>query len=129
MRSSKPAVVLVGHGSKARGFDTAMRKVARALRREKRFGEVCCGFLEVSRPSIPHAIRSCVRRGAREVRVLPYFVLTGKHVTRDIPNIVAEAARRHRGRTRVVLCPYLGFHSKIVAVVKERLNSVPHAQD
>ena len=121
VRSSKPAVVLVGHGSKARGFDAAMRRVARALRTEKRFGEVCCGFLEVSQPSIPQAIRSCIRRGAREVRVLPYFVLTGKHVTQDMPRIVADAAKRHRKKAKIVLCPYLGFHPKLVSVVKERI--------
>ena len=120
--SSPPAVVLVGHGSKARGFDAALQKVARQLRRERLYRDVCCAFLEVSAPSIPEAILFCVRRGAGEVRVLPYFVLTGKHVTRDIPRIVKEAAQQHRGEARIVLCHYLGYHSDIVSVVKERID-------
>ena len=117
-------MVLVGHGSKAPGFDSAMRKVASSLRRGGRYRDVRCAFLEVSRPSIPEAVRLCVRRGPRQVRVLPYFVLTGKHVTRDIPRIVAETARTHRGRSRVVLRPYLGYHEKIVSVVRERIGRV-----
>lgn len=119
------AVLLVGHGSKAPGFDGAMQKVARQLRREKLYREVTCAFLEVSTPSIPDAIENLVQKGAREVRVLPYFVLSGKHVTRDIPKIVAEAAQNHRGRARVVLCPYLGYHPDIVSVVKQRLGVSP----
>ena len=114
-------MVLVGHGSKTRGFDGAMQKVARQLRRERLYREVYCAFLEVSVPSIPEAILRCVQRGAREVRILPYFVLTGKHVTRDIPRIVREAARQHRGKAKIILCPYLGYHSKIVSVVKDRI--------
>ena len=118
---SLPSVILVGHGSKAPGFDTAMKKVALRLRVQKLYREVRCAFLEVSSPSIPEAIDECVRKGAAEIRVLPYFVLTGKHVTRDIPRIVAVAAGKYRGKARVVLCPYLGYHEKIVSVVRERL--------
>ena len=113
--------MLVGHGSRTRGFDTAMRKVAQALKRTGRYRDVRCGFLEASRPSIPRAIFQCVRRGAREVSVLPYFVLTGKHVTRDIPNLVAEEAKKYRGQARIVLCPYLGYHPGLVWAARRRL--------
>ena len=125
MRSSKRvAVVLVGHGSKTLGFDGAMKKVALAIRRKKGIHEVRCAFLEVTAPSIPQAIEDCVRRHASEVRVLPYFVLTGKHVLQDIPRIVREVARHYRGKAKIVLCPYLGYHPKIVSVVKERIGRV-----
>ena len=123
MRSSDhPAVLLVGHGSKTRGFDHAMQRVAKALRKKKDFFSVRCAFLEVAAPSIPEGIAQAVEKGAKEVRVLPYFVLTGKHVTRDIPNIVAEASRKYRGHAKIILCPYLGFDEKIVSVVKKRLS-------
>ena len=116
------AVVLAGHGSKTRGFDAAMGQVAAALRRRRTFGEVCCAFLEAAEPSIPEAINRCVDRGARQVRVLPYFVLTGKHVLYDIPQIVREASRRHANKAEIILCPYLGYHPKLVSVVKQRIH-------
>ena len=121
MRSSKPAVVLVGHGSKSRGFAAAMERVASSLRKTKRYREVLCAFLEVSAPSIPEAVDLCVRRGASEVRVLPYFVLTGKHVLHDIPGIVQEISVRHSSKAKIILCPYLGYHSAIVSVVRQRI--------
>ena len=124
MKKTLPAVVLVGHGSKTRGFDAAMRKVAAQLKRTGLYREVVCAFLEVTSPSIPEAILHCVQEGASAVKVLPYFVLTGKHVTRDIPLIVQEAAEKFRGRSSIILCPYLGYHPKIVSVVKERLCDV-----
>ena len=98
-----------------------MKRVASALRKTKSYREVCCAFLEVSKPSIPEAVARCVESGAHEVRVLPYFVLTGNHVLHDIPGVVREAARRHARKARVILCPYLGYHPKLVSVVRQRL--------
>ena len=122
MRSSKPAcaVVLVGHGSKARDFDGAMRRVARRLAHGP-FRSVQCAYLEINYPSIPDAIRQAVERGAREVRILPYFVLSGRHVVHDIPGIVRTAKKLHGKKTRIRLCPYLGYDERIVGVVKDRL--------
>ena len=114
------AVVLVGHGSKAKDFDGAMKKVARALRKGP-FASVCCAYLEINSPSIPEAVESAVRDGSREVRVLPYFLLSGRHIREDIPRIVSEERGRWKNKAKIVLCPYLGFDPRIVEVVRERV--------
>ena len=98
-----------------------MKRVASAVRRSGAHDRVVCAYLEVSRPSIPDTIDACVRSGMHVVRVVPYFLLTGNHVRHDIPRIIRQARRRHRGRARIVLCPYLGFDRRIVAVVADRL--------
>ncbi len=119
----KTGVVLVGHGSKMPGFAAPMEKVARTLRAEKRYFSVVCAYLEISKPSIKEAVRQLARRGCRDIRVLPYFLLNGLHVVKDIPEIIRHARRMHRG-VRVGLCPYLGYHEKIVSAVKDRLREV-----
>ena len=124
MKSSKTAVIIVGHGSRLKGFEKAMEKVAASLRKGRRFFLVQCAYLEITSPLISEAIDRCIQKGADEVRVLPYFLLMGNHVKFDIPAIIAGFRKKHRGKARVLLCPYLGFHEKIVAVVKERLQGV-----
>lgn len=113
--------MIVSHGSKADGFDKDLKKLVARIRRGREFGAVVSAYLEINSPSIPEAIDACVRKGAREVRVLPYFLLSGRHVTEHIPQIVDESRRRHKKKARIILCPYLGFHKKIVSVAKERL--------
>lgn len=100
-----------------------MRRAARAL--EKRLGNarVHAAFLEINEPSIDQAVDACVAQGIREIKILPYFLLTGRHVREHIPKIVLAARRRHRGRAKIVLCPYLGFDPKIVDVLLQRLRS------
>lgn len=118
---SKTAVLIVGHGSRIKGFEKTMKKAVAALKREGRFLMVQCAYLEISSPSLSAAIEQCVKKGAREVRVLPYFLLMGNHVKFDIPRIVAEAKKKYRGQAKILVSPYLGFHEKIVAVINERL--------
>ncbi len=120
VRSSKPAVILVGHGSKAKNFDGAMKSVAHALRKGP-YSSVRRAYLEITTPSIPEAIGRAVREGAKEVRVFPYFVLSGRHIREDIPQIVAEERARWKEKAKIVLCSYLGYDERIVAVVKDRL--------
>ena len=98
-----------------------MKKVALSLARSGRYREVRRAYLSLNRPSIDSAIASCVKRGARDVRVLPYFVLTGKHVMRHIPEIVRASAQEHRKKAKVVLCPYLGYDNRLVSLAQKRL--------
>lgn len=111
----------MGHGSRLRGFEKTMKQVASSLRRTRKFFMVKCAYLEITAPSIPSAIDTCVKKGAGEVKIVPYFLLLGNHVKSDIPKIAAQAKKKHRGKTKILLCPYLGFHEKIVEVVTQRL--------
>jgi sirohydrochlorin ferrochelatase len=95
-----------------------MERVAAAL--VKDFDRVECAYLEIAPPSIADAVDGLVSAGATEIRVVPYFLQTGRHVVEDIPAAVAILKERHAARAKVVLCPYLGYDDRIAAVVKER---------
>ena len=117
----KTSVVLVGHGSKARGFEAPMKKVAQDLSRSGRYRDVIPAYFEIASPSIPEAVGLCVKRGASRVKVLPYFLLLGAHVTQDIPSIVASEKKKYSRRAAVILCPYLGYDPRISEVAKKRI--------
>lgn len=119
----KKAVVIVGHGSKLKGFQAAMVKVAQKLRQEKKFHWVWCAYLEITPPSIPAAIQTLVKKGATEIRVLPYFLLLGRHIREDMPRIVKEARKKYGSRVKIKLCPYLGYDPKLVSLVKQRIGN------
>ncbi len=101
-----------------------MEQLARQLRRDQQFPIVFCAYLEIASPSILEAIDRCVRKNAGEILILPYFLSMGNHVKSDIPRVVSVARKKYGHQVKIVLCPYLGFHQKIVAVVKQRLKGV-----
>jgi sirohydrochlorin ferrochelatase len=48
------------------------------------------GFLEFSEPSLEECIKASVKEGVRHIVILPYFLASGNHVSRDIPAIVKQ---------------------------------------
>ncbi len=120
----KKAVLIVGHGSKLKGFQRPMEQLARRLRQRKQYLIVLCAYLEITPPSIVDAIEHCIKKGADEVLVLPYFLLMGNHVKIDIPRIVSRAKKRYAKQAEIRLCPYLGYDDRLAEVAEKRLRAV-----
>jgi sirohydrochlorin cobaltochelatase len=113
------AVILIGHGSRAAGADDAMDRIAEELRAAQG------GIVEVCRMGgrgVPFAesFERCVRQGAGEVIVLPYFLHFGVHLRQDIPEMLREAAAKHP-QVRLVLGRHLGYDAALVALVRKRV--------
>lgn len=66
--------------------------------------------------------------GVRELKLLPVFLMSGVHVMEDIPEEVATAKAQLKGAIELTLCPHLGSHAKITAVLAERLAAVPASE-
>jgi len=80
---------------------------------------VRAAHMELAEPLIPEGVEACVEAGATELVVFPYMLSPGKHSTRDIPRIVAEATRGHP-ELRVRVTPAFGVHAKLAEVIAER---------
>ncbi len=95
--SPNTALVLVAHGSRRTASNAEVQSLAARLARlaGRRFTAVIAGFLELAAPSIPEAIEAAIAGGATEVRVLPWFLSAGRHVSEDIPAQVAAVQARH----------------------------------
>ena len=51
--------------------------------------------MELAEPSIGEAVAKCASEGYKKVVIAPYFLSRGRHITTDIPAIVAEAQKAH----------------------------------
>jgi sirohydrochlorin ferrochelatase len=109
------ALLVVAHGSRRQASNDEVRQLTDALRSAvgDEYTQVECAFLELAQPSIPDGISCCVAEGATEVVILPYFLSAGRHVVKDIPEIVA-ASRQHHPDVQLRIAPYLGQASTLV---------------
>ena len=51
--------------------------------------------MELAQPSIEQAFDRCVAAGAQKIVLHPFFLSPGRHVTSDIPELIAAAAKKH----------------------------------
>ncbi|MBI1313507.1 cobalamin biosynthesis protein CbiX [bacterium] len=114
------AVLLIAHGSRRLEANQDLVAVAEALRTTDEYDLVVPSYLELAEPSIPDGARKCVELGASEVRMLPYFLSAGSHVTRDLERFRNDLAAEFPA-VSFKLCPPLGLHPLMLDIIRDRL--------
>ncbi len=114
------AVLLIAHGSRRAEANQDLVHVADSLRATGDYDIVVPSYLELAEPSIPDGARQCVELGASEVRMLPYFLSAGSHVTRDLERFCNELTAEFPN-VEFRLCPPLGLHPLMLDIIRDRL--------
>lgn len=65
--------------------------------------------MELAEPSIGTAVAKCATAGCKKVVIAPYFLSRGRHITSDIPALVAEA-QRAVPQVQCVIAEPIGMH-------------------
>ena len=76
--------------------------------------------MELVEPSIRTAFTKCVDAGSQLVVVFPWFLLPGRHWTKDIPDLTAAAAADHFGVHWMVAAPF-GLHPDMMNTMNQRI--------
>jgi sirohydrochlorin ferrochelatase len=114
------AYLLIDHGSRRAEANLLIGEVAQRVRERLGEGAVVEGaHMELADPSIADAFARCVEQGATRVVAHPFMLTKGRHVSEDIPRLVAEAAKAHEGVDFVIAAP-LGSHAGIIEAVVAR---------
>jgi sirohydrochlorin ferrochelatase len=53
-----------------------------------RYDRVVHAFLEFAEPSYEKCLEDCIKAGATEIVVLPYLLSVGRHLRKDIPDLI-----------------------------------------
>lgn len=120
MSKSNIALLVVAHGSRREASNDEVRKLVEliSIRSGIRFKMVKPAFLELASPSIPEGIELCIKEGASEVVVFPYFLSAGRHVSEDVPNEV-DLKRKEYPHIPIKIANYLGSNEGIADLVLE----------
>lgn len=113
----KTAIIILGHGSRSAGSDTAVQAVVSAM---KKGGNdiVEHAFLQYVPPTPQDALERCVRQNAGRIVIVPFFLQAGAHVTRDIPELIEKARKRYPG-VDITVTGYVGAHQLMAKIVED----------
>ncbi len=111
---TKPVLILLGHGSRARKTLEEMEDLAAKLQESANGVVIRTAFLTLLEPDLAHAVKAAVKSGAGEIHVLPLFFFSGKHVMEDIPRLFGELQTAHP-KVKLVLREAVGRHPDFLA--------------
>lgn len=114
------AVILVDHGSRLEEANRMLFDVVTLYRHVTGVTIAEPAHMELAEPSIAQAFARCVAQGATEIVIQPYFLSPGRHSTRDIPHIAAEAAQAFPG-VRYRVAEPLGLDNRMGEIIQRRV--------
>ena len=112
-------LLVVDHGSRRAESNEQLGEMAQRVARMRPDALVSFAHMEIAPPSIADGFKELVARGASEIVVLLYFLSDGRHVTSDVPELVAAAATEHPGITWRIGAA-LGPHDGLAEIMLER---------
>ncbi|WEH30519.1 sirohydrochlorin chelatase [Streptomyces sp. AM 3-1-1] len=122
MPASRPALLVVAHGSRDPRHAATVRELVARVERLRPGLAVETAFLDFVEPSVPEALARLAATGAREVVALPLLLTRAFHAKSDIPAVLDAASRALPGRrVRVRLARVLGPSPLLTAALERRL--------
>lgn len=86
-------VTFIAHGSPKQEANDFLRRLIAEI--SDGSTAVNLGFLGPGSPSIPEALELQIKKGAKSIRVIPLFLIPGKHLVHDISAIIEGVKTRY----------------------------------
>jgi len=122
------AIILLGHGSRVPGAGKDMEKAAELLINKYQLGMVKTCHMSRLGPLFPETLESCIKEGAKEVIVIPYFLNMGLHIQLDIPEMMQEEAEKYPD-VKLIYGKHLGFDEVFADILHKRIEESSILQD
>ncbi len=126
MSKDRDRILLIGHGSpkkEANNIEAIGKLLHQAIHPSCTGDCVRIAYLQFVEPDLMSTIKECVNSGAERLIIHPFFLSSGMHVTKDIPEIIDEARSIYPNVDFYYSEP-LGVHEKLVEIILDRVNSI-----
>lgn len=113
-------IILLGHGSRREEANEEIRQIAAMIKEADPEGIYETAFLSFGSPDLSEVADKMINDGMDKIIVMPLFLVTGNHITRDIPSKLLLQKTTYP-EVSFVLAKHFGVHHGIVDIVKERI--------
>lgn len=119
--NSKIGIIILGHGSKLHKANGLISKVAKIIKKEISGNIVEPSYLQFHQPNLSESIKKVVEKGCKKIIIVPFFLFSGNHVKRDIPQAIKKEMDRYPDCT-FVFTESMGEDGRIVDIVLQKIN-------
>lgn len=90
-------IILFGHGARNPEYVQPFKRIQALVAARQPGVPVEIGFLELTQPALEGSIECLANRGVTHIKVVPIFFAPGRHVLKDLPQLLGNAMDRFPG--------------------------------
>lgn len=115
------ALIVIAHGSRSNAANDEFRAVLGKLRADELgYSHIEGAFLEAAPPALGAVVECLAQCRVAAIDVYPMFFNCGRHVSRDIPELV-RVLRGQYPALPIKLLPYFGSFDGLAGVMSEHI--------
>ncbi len=117
---NKPAILVIGHGSRDVDALREFEQVAEHLKHRFADRKIETGYLEFAKPVIAEGVEKLIKQGVTEIIGLPGMLMAAGHAKNDIPSELNTLMAEHDG-LKITYATELGVQPKMLQAAAARI--------
>ncbi|MBC7765737.1 MAG: CbiX/SirB N-terminal domain-containing protein [Hyphomonadaceae bacterium] len=113
-------ILVLAHGSKREETDRILQSILKMVRQKVSDTIVQAAYLQFSEKDLHWGVQSLVQQGVKHIKVVPFFIFDGVHVTEDIPNELLEIGKQFPDVT-LTMTSHLGDDERLADIIVDRI--------
>lgn len=116
-------ILLLAHGSREEATEITMEKITGYVKEELSLDNVVCAYLQFSEKTLEWGINTLIEKGAKDIKVVPYFLFEGVHIKEDIPEEINKILEHHSD-IKITLGKTLGDDRRLGTILADRVREL-----
>lgn len=115
----KTGIIILAHGSRGErsAVPEILKQITEGLKRYLSLETRITGAsLQFNHPNLDEAAEGLINEGIKKIIISPYFLFTGRHITEDVPENIANLQKRHP-EIQFTMTANLGLHESIIELM------------
>ena len=117
-------ILIVAHGSRKKTTEATFDQIV-SLAKAKVDVLVETAYMEFSEQTIEKGLNRLLEKGVTQIRVIPYFLFSGMHLEKDIPEEIEKFLKNRSGLT-IELGRPLGADPRLAQILVDRIQESPN---
>lgn len=113
-------VVIIAHGSKRKEANDEIITMVKMIQERDQNNIYQAAFMQFDAIDLSQAVQYVLDRGVQKVVIVPYFLVTGNHISVDIPELIKTEKQKHPD-IEFLIARHLNGHPALVDIVLDRI--------
>ena len=113
-------IIILSHGSKLKKANLLTCQIINSIKEKTAIKNVRPAYLQSVKPGLSETVSSLVRKGCKKVIIVPFFLLNGNHVTRDLPRAIQKEKERFP-KIEFEYAKNIGQDSRVIEIILDRI--------
>lgn len=123
LKNNEIGIIILSHGSKLKKANVSLRVTVEAIKKKTGLNTIVPAYLQFYQPNLEKSVKGLITKGAQTVIIIPFFLFSGNHVTRDIPQIIGKERAKYP-KVNFIYTRNLGEDTRITDIVSDMVEEV-----